>query len=462
MRFLVILGIMAGMLAAATIASVPDSIPGCLPGIESAMAQKSQQKKDGQEQKKDEEPEKEEEEEKERSEKKKRGEEERSSSSSSGSSLECLTDCLYLGDMLFGDTPEDEERDLEPRVLEITEEYQQPLTGIMELEQESTVESLVWDTPGGELASSGTVFHVPVGEEILIWKKAAAMGDTAWLEISSLDSESERGWVRARDVSIDDTQAAGLLVAGSMSEDIAPGDADETEGATALESMDPVDSMEQGESAESPEYLEPPSWDRTGIWLRGDLIWYTFAGDPLEEEYDGRGYQFRGMLHLRTSSTFQVGAGVGYARGHGNPGVVYDSPSIFEEPLDSDLYILSLELQAGQHILLGAPRLGSFLWGIGPTLFKVKESAEIAYTEYDDGQPGRSGIRTDTNTRWVLGFEGRMVLARLVEDKYPLGFVAAFSFIPWDSNQKESLTLDWLERDYFFTIHLGLTFGVFF
>jgi len=206
--------------------------------------------------------------------------------------------------------------------------------------------------------------------------------------------------------------------------------------------------------------VEPVKREQPAVWLRGDVSWYTFLGQPLWGEYDGRGYQIRGMVHMVTPSSFQVGAGVGYARGHGNPTVVYETSSLFDEPLDSDLYILSLELQAGQHILMDDG--DSFAWGIGPTLFKVKESAEIAYTEYEDGQPGRPGIRTDTLTRWVLGFEGRVALLHSLSGKYPIGVVTGFSIIPWDSKQEASLTLDWLDRSYFATYQLGLTWGAFF
>ncbi len=84
------------------------------------------------------------------------------------------------------------------------------MTGLMQLEQGPAAEAMAWNIPGGEVAGSGIVFHVPVGDEVLIWKRAVARGDTAWFEISRLEMESERGWVRARDVEIDDTQATTL------------------------------------------------------------------------------------------------------------------------------------------------------------------------------------------------------------------------------------------------------------
>lgn len=430
MRLLIALTMLAVLLGFIPAASAEDSARDPRLRLASADGQNSDQKQSGEEQKKDDEPEKTEDDEKSRAEKKKRGEEGSSSSSSSGSDSDCFTDCLSglaLFDLIFGGS--DEKPEADQRSFIITDEYEEPLTGTIDLGQETTGEAMAWNIPGGELAGSGIVYHIPMGADVLIWKRAVALGDTAWLEVSQAHAGTSRGWVRERDVVIRETPPAAMLAAGAA-----------------------VEGEEVDETGEAMMAKRPVAI------LRGDVSWYTFLGEPLWGEYDGRGYQFRAMAHMMPVRSLQIGLGAGYARGHGNPKFVYETPYLFDEPLDSDLYILSLELQFGQLILLDEG--DSFIWGIGPTAFKIKESAEIAYTEYEDGTPGRSGIRTDTMERWVLGWEGRIALVHTVKGKYPIGVVTGFSFIPWDSQQEESLTLDWLNHNYFFTYQLGLTWGV--
>jgi hypothetical protein len=427
MKIPAILGILACMLAVTVAASEANPSPSGHLLVAASNGQQSEEKKAGEESKKDEDPaekeEPEEEEKKERYEKK----EDRTQETSSGDWFtECLSACLFsaLHDLCSSWS---EDSDGEPPPYEITHEFETPLSGVIESEQGLVGDIMAWGLPGGESSAAAIVFSVPVGGEVFIWRKATAHEDTAWLEVSRHEVDSSRGWVRAQDVMIEETHAPVLLA----------------EAAT--------DSAGAGEAQE-----EASTWPYA--WLRGDASWCTFPGEPLSGEYDGRGFQGKGMLHLLTSGSLQVGLGVGFTDARGEPVAVYDTPSLFDEPQSSKINMFSIEFQAGQRLVFGTG-LTSFTWGIGPTIYRVKESAEINHTEFEEGEEIGSGTRTDTMTGWTWGFDARISVEYAIHGDGPLGISTGVSFVRWDSKQEESLSLDWLEKDYFITYQLGVTFG---
>lgn len=385
---------------------------------------KSEERKAGESDEKDEK--REEKEEKKRYKKK---EEEKRKSGSSGSAFDCITSCLFDAILdgicgAFGDGSEDEGPSLQ-----ITHEFEKPLTGAIEPPETWRMDVKAWVSPGGEPVGSRFAYRLTRGTEVLVWRRAVVDQDTAWLQVSRRHTEPDYGWVRARDVIIEDIYEPDMFVA-----DTTPDRTVESQGVEGRRPRRPIG------------------------WLKADLNWFGFPGNPLREEYDGRGYQLRGMATYLTRGSLQLSSGVGFARADGDPKVVYETPSIFDEPLDSRLDILSIELQIGQHLVTGGGRT-SFTWGIGPTVFRVKESADIAFTEFEDGIEVARGVRTDTITKWKLGFDARISVQHASGGRFPIGVVTGFSFVPWDSSEEESLALDWLGKDYFFTYQLGITFG---
>lgn len=97
--------------------------------------------------------------------------------------------------------------------------------------------------------------------------------------------------------------------------------------------------------------------------------------------------------------------------------------------------------------------------GLGPTVYRVEESAAIASFEFKDDNVVGDGHRTDKLVRWRVGADLRLEGGYLLLGRIPLALNVGLSIVPWKAEKVKSLTLDWVEEDYFTVEYFGLTVG---
>jgi hypothetical protein len=178
---------------------------------------------------------------------------------------------------------------------------------------------------------------------------------------------------------------------------------------------------------------------------------------------------FRSGVRMRISpaSGFQVGLGVAHTHADGDPGYNYKIThtgggidSTRDVPTDSDLKVLAIELQIGGYAPLGGSRGRSYFYaGMGPTLYRVEESASMDFLEFKDDSVVRQGRRREELVKWRIGADLRLELGYVLFDKMPIGVATQFSFISWKAEKDKSLTLDWIDQDYFAVMSFSLTLG---
>ncbi|MCK5405991.1 MAG: hypothetical protein KAJ37_00995, partial [Candidatus Krumholzibacteria bacterium] len=127
--------------------------------------------------------------------------------------------------------------------------------------------------------------------------------------------------------------------------------------------------------------------------------------------------------------------------------------AITESPSNSMLEIWSFGVRFGQ--LYSIYRRGFILWGVGPAVFNLKESADIAIIE--NGVV--TGERTDELSRWKVGGEFRLEAGRMVGGRVPISANMMLSVFPWDSEQQKSLSFDFTERNSIDFLSIGISVG---
>ena len=188
----------------------------------------------------------------------------------------------------------------------------------------------------------------------------------------------------------------------------------------------------------------------------------VFARSALSEEYhyekgdssNNLGYTIGGAIKFLPMRVLLIDASFGYTHIGGAPQFDYVIGNKIDSPQESDLSIFSLGLGAGQLYSFAGGK-GFFTWSIGPSLYKVNESAKIDMYIDDD----LVGHRTDEISVWKLGADVKIEVGGAPIDRFLLALYTRVSIVPWESKEEKSLTLDYLGHNNFTFFSFGLSIG---
>jgi hypothetical protein len=200
--------------------------------------------------------------------------------------------------------------------------------------------------------------------------------------------------------------------------------------------------------------LPPP---RSRFALLSFLGWGKNGPSTVSEEYGGGAVRF-GLTGLwATASSFQVGLTLGYAAGSGDPKFNYETTSRRDSPTGSNVYVFDAAVRAGQYLRIGGKDTRLY-WGVGPALFWVKERADLeVYTLPDEKYVGKERVSLE---KWRVGGDAAVGMDWSIGNSGArLGFLTRFFVIPWTSEGKKSLTLDFIGKRSIVGFNLGLAAG---
>ena len=200
-----------------------------------------------------------------------------------------------------------------------------------------------------------------------------------------------------------------------------------------------------------------PEWqvtaDVSAVWL---------AGGHVEDEYKSAGVHVGLWLRHRVGwgdvKKFQTGLGVTYARANGDPLYNYETPTLIDCPVDSRIDILGIVVPFGQTLWQHEGK-SYFLWSVGPGIYRVHETAEIDFSEMDDGEVVRTGRRTDSMTGWRGGVDVKIGMKGMAWGMIPIGASGGIGLIRWKPHQVQSMTLDWLDTNWLMRGYFGVSVG---
>jgi len=279
----------------------------------------------------------------------------------------------------------------------------------------------VWNRPGGADAGGWVLNTVASGTDVAA-TQFKFFEDVLWVRIESGGEDPVDGWIREKEIVI---QAETPGVA--------------REGTTGDRSFEPS-------SAPSAD-RDRPRWH-----ARAHLFYPEFSSTEISDEYKNSCWGLGVETGLFLTRSINVGILFDYIHANGTPLYKYVGPTTTDWPLTSDLDVLRFGAQFGQLLRLNA---WYFEYGIGPAVFRVKESASIAVY---DGLI-RQGTRTDELSAWKFGAAAGIGTGWLAGGIVPLGLSIRFSWIPWEGERNKSLTLDYIEDDSIFMVHLGISVG---
>jgi hypothetical protein len=274
----------------------------------------------------------------------------------------------------------------------------------------------VWDRPGGHEAHAEIVISLPSGTEVTV-TESSAHGDTYWAKIETVGTPATVGWVQERELMV---------------------------------------SLDAMESAEEPVGEEEPFYDFSRLrWqLLVDMSAPILGDEELNEEYGGNLFRIGAESRLYFVHSLHLDFFFSYARSEGDPQFDYVIGAITESPSASTLQIWSFGVRFGQ---LYQIRKSSWfvLWGAGPAVFNLEESADITIIE--NGVV--TGERTDELSRWKVGGEFRFEAGRMIGERVPVSANMMLSVLPWNSEQQKSLSFDFTERNVIDFFSIGISVG---
>jgi hypothetical protein len=279
----------------------------------------------------------------------------------------------------------------------------------------------VWNMPGGGAAGGWVLNAVASGTDVAA-TQFKFYEDELWVRIESEGEEPIDGWIREKEIGIQQ-ETAGVA----------------REGTTGDRSFEP--------SSAPGADRDRPRWH-----ARANFFYPEFSSKEISDEYKNSCWGAGVETGLFLTRSINVGVLFDYVHANGAPLYKYIGGTLTDWPLASDLDVLHFGARFGQLLRLNA---WYFEYGVGPAVFHVKESASIAVY---DGLI-RQGTRTDELSAWKFGASGGIGTGWLAGGIVPLGLSIRFSWIPWEGEREKSLTLDYLEDDSIFMVHLGISVG---
>jgi hypothetical protein len=256
-----------------------------------------------------------------------------------------------------------------------------------------------WDGAGGAGAARNQVgVFLPRTRVEVLEVNASAAG--LWLRVRPLDADWPTGWI--------DSAYLGPFA-------------------------QPEASMEEPKPPLAPE--------RWSAWLAvgGGLV----GPADLNIEYGNGGFRLEGQFLWSPGASWQIGAGLGFRNFEGTPRVLYLTPATIEEPSQSNLQTLDVGLRAGQRFGAGS-RGTRFTWLIGGGAVLVHESAEVHV--FSTSTAAEIDVREDALSRWGPGGDLRLAVGWPVSDGAEIGLLVGGWIVGWTSEEKLSLTTDFLEE----------------
>jgi len=274
----------------------------------------------------------------------------------------------------------------------------------------------VWDNPGGHEAQAEIVTSLPTGAEVTV-TESSVHGDTYWVKIKTSGTPAAVGWV----------QESELMV-----------------------NLDTIDSAEQPVGEEEPFY----DFSRLRWQLLVDLSAPIFTDDELTEEYGANLFRIGAESRVFFVHSLHLSFFLSYAHSKGDPQYDYEIGAITESPSASTLEIWSFGVRFGQLYRIWR-RSWFILWGVGPAVFNLEESANITIIE--NGVV--IGERTDELSKWKVGGDFRFEIGGMIGDRVPVSVSMMLSVFPWDSEGQKSLTFDFTERNSIVIFGIGISVG---
>jgi len=291
----------------------------------------------------------------------------------------------------------------------------------------------LWNNPGGYEADGFVLGNLQRGTEVTVirfdYHKI-----TLWALVKSNEYGSVEGWVMERDVVSLPEQGTD-----SRTNEEQPGYQTPFESSTSTTSS-------------------PYARGYPKFVFFAELSYPVFTNKSIREEYQNAdstkfAYRFGAEAGIFVSKTMNISFSFGYLHAEGEPLYDYEANGLRDSPQDSDLQVWNYGLQFGQLFLFRKDWF--FSYGIAPAVFKVKESALI--TEYENGI--YMGYRTDELSEWKVGGEVNAKIGGTVAKKVPISLSVRYSLIPWESNEEQSLTLDYLDSNSISIFSFGFSIG---
>jgi hypothetical protein len=286
----------------------------------------------------------------------------------------------------------------------------------------------VWDRPGGDTAGGEIICTLAEGTEVTV-TKYEFFQDEMWMLVETAICG---GWLRDKEFIPPTVESPAAPTAGMESSRVAA-----------------ASSPQRQEVALGRSYREDPRW-----YVRGEVSYPSFEEEALREEYKSHNWETGAEAGFFLTRSINIDLLFGYTHADGSPQYKYVSPASTDWPLISDIDILSFGAQAGQ-MLTGTEGTIFFKYGLGPSVFNVKEEASIGVYEGET----RTGTRTDELAEWKIGAEAVIEGGWIAAGKIPIGGYIRFSWIPWKGNEEKSLTLDYLDDSGIFMFNFGISVG---
>ncbi|UCG51598.1 MAG: hypothetical protein JSW58_15655 [Candidatus Latescibacterota bacterium] len=370
----------------------------------------------------------------------------------------CVGGCL--GDFIFGIFLSDDDDDVETVTYDeedtyvgestVGEEYVPPEPpASYELPYPAVVTPLspyadeleLWDGPGGGAAGGQVVATLPAGTRVRVTDRSV-YNNLTWVRVEDSASPETSGWIQQIEVEPSTTEP----LVGTEVVDQEPGSAQQ---------------MGETKEVETEAAVQQPGLARhvaeAGWGMHFDISYPLFGNKAIREEYKGNAVRLGVEARKFFVHSIHMDLSVGYAHAGGDPQYFYTTPTSVEQPVKSDLNIWNFGVQVGQLIPV-AGGTGFFAYDIGPSVFNVRESADIEVYE----QKVLRRTRTDKLSEWKIGGEAKIELGWVLGRHWPVSFHTRFSILPWKSNQEKSQTLDFLDEDVIYMFDFGLSVGYLF
>ncbi len=340
---------------------------------------------------------------------------------------DCVTECfgsflVSLCDNLFSDSDEAavqgaaEGDQLTGSAEEVVSPITVPCQAVIDPSNPYAEGVSVWDNPGGHEAQAEIVTSLPRGAVVTV-TESSVHGDAYWAKIKTSGTPATVGWVQERELMVN---------------------------------LDTIESA--GESIREVE----PFYDFSRLrWqLLVDFSGPIFGDEEINEEYGKNLFRIGVESRLYFAHSLHLDFFFSYAHSEGDPQFDYEIGAITESPSSSMLEIWSFGVRFGQLYPI-YKRSWFFLWGVGPAVFNLKESADIIIIEDDVV----TGERTDELSKWKVGGEFRFEAGRMIGERVPISASLMFSVLPWDSEEQKSLTFDFTERNVIDLFSIGISVG---
>jgi hypothetical protein len=202
----------------------------------------------------------------------------------------------------------------------------------------------VWNMPGGGAAGGWVLNAVASGTDVAA-TQFKFYEDELWVRIESEGEEPIDGWIREKEIGIQQ-ETAGVA----------------REGTTGDRSFEP--------SSAPGADRDRPRWH-----ARANFFYPEFSSKEISDEYKNSCWGAGVETGLFLTRSINVGVLFDYVHANGAPLYKYIGGTLTDWPLASDLDVLHFGARFGQLLRLNA---WYFEYGVGPAVFHVKESASIA------------------------------------------------------------------------------------